>query len=97
MTRIKTFLSSLLLGAAAVAALGRSPRARFAPVDLGASASTLADVSEPAAEEFGQTLTLSLHRPATISGDRTLLGLALSNLIDNALRYSPPGPARTTP
>ena len=71
---------------------GGSPRARFAPVDLGASASTLADVSEPAAEEIGQTLTLSLHRPAKISGDRTLLGLALSNLIDNALRNSPHGP-----
>lgn len=71
---------------------GGGPRANFAPVDLGALATTMAELFEPAAEESGHTLTLALDRPATIDGDRTLLGQALSNLIENALRHSPSGP-----
>ncbi|MDO5622704.1 MAG: ATP-binding protein [Paracoccus sp. (in: a-proteobacteria)] len=69
-----------------------SPRARFAPVDLGALAETMAELYEPAAEETGHRLALRLHAPTTISGDRTLLGQVIANLIENALRHSPPGP-----
>lgn len=75
---------------------GGSPRARFAPVDLGALATTITELFEPAAEESGHALILTLQHPLTISGDRTLLGQALSNLIENALRHSAPGPVRVT-
>lgn len=71
---------------------GGSPRARFVPVSLGSIARTMAEVYEPAAEEGGHSLTLTLRDPATISGDRMLLGQVIANLLENALRHSPPGP-----
>ena len=70
---------------------GGGARAHFAPVDLGALAQLMTELFTPAAEEGGHALTLELHQPATVSGDRTLLGQALANLIENALRHSPPG------
>ena len=70
---------------------GGSPRARFARVDLADLAATLADVYEPAAEESGHRLQLHHHGPAWVQGDRTLLGQVIANLIENALRHTPPG------
>ena len=70
---------------------GGSPRARFARVDLAELAATLADVYEPAAEEAGHRLHLHRHGPAWVQGDRTLLGQVIANLIENALRHTPPG------
>ncbi|MEM0934560.1 MAG: HAMP domain-containing sensor histidine kinase [Pseudomonadota bacterium] len=69
-----------------------SPRARFAPVDLGTLAETFCELYEPTAAERGQTLRLI--PPATspvIEGDRGLLGQLLANLIENALRHTPDG------
>lgn len=71
---------------------GGKPRAHFAPVDLERIARTMAELYEPAAEESGHRLSLTLRDPATVSGDRTLIGQAMANLIENALRHSPPGP-----
>lgn len=71
---------------------GGKPRAHFAPVDLEQIARTMTEVYEPAAEESGHRLSLTLRDPATIPGDRTLIGQAMANLIENALRHSPPGP-----
>lgn len=71
---------------------GGKPRAHFAPVDLERIARTMAELYEPAAEESGHRLSLTLRNPATVSGDRTLIGQAMANLIENALRHSPPGP-----
>lgn len=75
---------------------GGSPRARFTPVALGPLAAMMVELYEPAAEESGHALTLALRAPATIRGDRTLLGQALANLLENALRHSPPGPVALT-
>ena len=75
---------------------GGSPRARFSPVDLGPLAQTMTELYEPAATETGHALTLTLRNPATISGERTLLGQVVANLIENALRHSPPGPVALT-
>ncbi len=75
---------------------GGSPRARFMPVDLGPLAQTMTELYEPAATETGHSLTLSLRQPATINGERTLLGQVIANLIENALRHSPPGPVALT-
>lgn len=71
---------------------GAGARTRFSPVDLGAVARTMVEVYEPAAEESGHTLSLTLDHPAVIPGDRTLLAQVLANLIENALRHAPPGP-----
>jgi len=75
---------------------GGGSRARFAPVALGPLAQTMADLYDPAAEESGHRLTLVLRDPATISGDRTLLGQVIANLLENALRHTPPGPVTVT-
>ena len=75
---------------------GGSPRARFAPVDLGALARTMAELYEPAAEENGRSLILTVRDTARVRGDRTLLGQVLANLIENALRHSVAGPVELT-
>jgi signal transduction histidine kinase len=69
-----------------------SPRSRFAPLDLRLLCETLAEVYEPAASQSGHTLNVDLpDAPLLVDGDRDLLGQALSNLIENALRHTPSG------
>lgn len=72
---------------------GGSPKARFGPVDLAAVVRTFVEIYEPAAEDSGHVLRLSPlpEGPVTVTGDRNLLGQAAANLIENALRHTPPG------
>lgn len=72
---------------------GGSPKARFGPVDLAAVVRTFVEIYEPAAEDSGHVLRLSPlpEGPVTVTGDRNLLGQAVANLIENALRHTPPG------
>lgn len=72
---------------------GGSPKARFGPVDLAAVVRTFVEIYEPAAEDSGHALRLSPlpEGPVTVTGDRNLLGQAVANLIENALRHTPPG------
>lgn len=70
-----------------------SLRDALAPVDLAALAADMADLYLPAAEEAG--LALSLHGPAgdgvaVVDGHRHLLGQAIANLIDNAVKHGRP-------
>lgn len=58
----------------------------------------LADIARQAVAEAaehplatGHTLALEVTSPATASGDALLTQVLLRNLLDNALRYSPPG------
>jgi signal transduction histidine kinase len=57
-------------------------------VEAGAVVRDVAELYEPAAEEKGVALTVDLPEPVTLTANRELLGQALSNLIDNALKYS---------
>lgn len=68
-----------------------SQRAAFAEVDLTPLAEDVAELYEPVAAEKGQTLRLLAAAPAPVVGDRDLLFQALSNLIDNAVKYTPEG------
>lgn len=71
---------------------GGSPRARFAPVDLAALVRTFGELYEPSAEDNRQSLCLDLPATAaSVTGDAGLLGQALANLIENALRHTPQG------
>lgn len=71
---------------------GGGARLAFAPVDLNALVTGMADLYGPDAEEAGRSLTLDLSRtPLTVSGERSLLGQALANLVENALRHTPYG------
>lgn len=69
----------------------RSDRMADAPVDLVQLVLAQVEAFEPTAELKDQVLTASVpSAPVTIAGDRALLESALRNLIDNAIKYSPP-------
>jgi signal transduction histidine kinase len=59
-------------------------------VDVGEAAQTVAELYEPIAEEEGVALTVRAHGPLTVLGNRELIGQALANLVDNALKYGAP-------
>jgi two-component system sensor histidine kinase QseC len=62
-----------------------------APLDLLALARRVLAELAPAALQQGQDLTLEGETPCPVRGNETLLAVLLRNLVDNALRYSPPG------
>src|SRR3546814_14159178 len=66
-------------------------RLTLAALDLSALAQDLLEVYQPIAEEAGLELTGAIDPGVTISGHRQLLGQALANLLDNAVKYSPRG------
>ena len=77
-----------------IGAMEEGRRTAFAPVDLGELAAAAVDLFEPSAEEKGVRLTLAIADGLpTIRGDRDLCFEALSNLLDNALKFTPQGGA----
>jgi signal transduction histidine kinase len=60
------------------------------PVDLKALAEGLTDLFAPIAEDRGLSLKLEAD-PVTLRAHRPLLSQALANLIDNAIKFAPPG------
>jgi signal transduction histidine kinase len=66
--------------------------AAFGSVDLGLVVSEAVDLFEPLAEEKGIALSIDLDGTAsTIEGDRSLIFEAIANLLDNAVKFTPPG------
>ncbi|MFD2173279.1 sensor histidine kinase [Rhodobacter lacus] len=65
------------------------------PVDLEALCRDTIEMMAASAEDMGHDLRLQSAAMVQVAGDRALLGQALVNLIDNALRHCPP-PARIT-
>lgn len=57
-------------------------------VDLAAAMRDVAELYEPAAEEQGVELVAEAPGAVTIDGNRELIGQALSNIVDNAIKYS---------
>ena len=66
-------------------------RSAFARVDLGPLLFDLADLYAVVAEENGQTLAHDVPPILPVFGDRDMLQQAVANLLDNALKFSPPG------
>ncbi|MBT2189134.1 sensor histidine kinase [Sphingobium nicotianae] len=66
-------------------------RDRFARTDLGAMLADIGELYEPLVDEQGRKLIVSIETPASLPVHRELLGQALSNLIDNALKYGAGG------
>ncbi len=65
-----------------------SPDGAMTEVEAGAIVRDVAELYEPAAEEEGGELTVSTSEPITLKASRELLGQALANLIDNAIKYA---------
>ena len=70
---------------------GGSPQDGFGRVDLSGLAEAVADAYRPDAEESGHRLEARLSPAIAVRGDKELLTQALSNLVENALRHTPPG------
>lgn len=71
---------------------GGGAGARFEPVDLTRVAAGMADLYGPSAETGRHRIGLHLPgAPVIVSGNRGLIGQALANLIENALRHTPDG------
>jgi signal transduction histidine kinase len=64
-------------------------RSGFVSLDLVDLAATAVEFYAPAAELKNIRLTLHADAPLKVSGDPVLLAQALSNLIDNSLKYAP--------
>lgn len=68
-----------------------SRRAGFAAVPLSPLLASVVDLYQPLAEERGIALALDAPPDAVVFGDQSLLFEALSNLIDNAIKFTPEG------
>ncbi|MGD1016284.1 MAG: HAMP domain-containing sensor histidine kinase [Roseiarcus sp.] len=80
---IKIF-NALLLIARAEAGAESAGRIAF---DLGETVASVAELYAPLAEEYGVALEVEAARGLTIVGNRELIGQAVANLIDNAVKY----------
>ena len=70
---------------------GASPRAGFRDVDFSAVAESVVDAYQPDAEAAGHQLDALVRPGVIVRGDRELLTQAVANLLENALRHTPPG------
>src|SRR5262249_30721359 len=79
-----------------------SRRSAFATIDLAPLLADMAELYGAVAEENGQALRINIRDSIPVLGDRDMLQQAVANLLDNALKFSPPGStidlsAATTP
>ncbi|MBI1620736.1 sensor histidine kinase [Aquamicrobium zhengzhouense] len=58
------------------------------PVDLARTVADVVELYEPVAEELGVLIEASVQGDATITANRELVAQALSNIVDNAIKYS---------
>jgi signal transduction histidine kinase len=84
---LKTFAAMLRIAEIEAGAA----RARFAEVDLSALLKAIIELYAPLAEDQKQRLLGHIDHDLRIEGDRELLTQMLVNLVENALRHTPPG------
>ena len=66
-------------------------KAHFKPFDLGAVCAQVFDLYEPLAELKGVDMVIDAVRPLPVRGDQDLMREAVSNLVDNAIKFTPAG------
>lgn len=81
---IRTFNALLMISRVEAGSVA----AEMTSVDLSSIVADTAELYEPVAEEAGLTLTADIEPNVEIQGNRELIGQALFNLIDNALKYA---------
>lgn len=84
---IATFNALLLIAEAEAGAV----REAMTRVDLAHVIEGVVELYEPLAEEKELTLEIAPGRTAAIRGNVRLISQALANLVDNAIKYTPPG------
>jgi signal transduction histidine kinase len=67
-------------------------RGAMSPLDLVSVAGDVSELYEPLADEKSVILTLVTASVPMIEGNRSLVAQALANLVDNAIKYTPPAP-----
>ncbi|MBN8552283.1 MAG: HAMP domain-containing protein [Caulobacterales bacterium] len=86
---LKTF--NTVLSIARLQAAAEIPDA--APFDVADLATDIAELYAPAAEDKGLDFAAEIGRGLQVSGNRAFLAQALSNIVDNAIKYTPQGGA----
>ncbi|MFT3731004.1 MAG: HAMP domain-containing sensor histidine kinase [Hyphomicrobium sp.] len=81
---IKTFNALLLIARLEAGPLEESTET----FDLGRFVADVSELYLPAAEESGFALAIDVEQNVFVRGNRQLIGQALANLIDNAIKYS---------
>ncbi|HEY4123014.1 MAG TPA: HAMP domain-containing sensor histidine kinase, partial [Rhizomicrobium sp.] len=84
---IATFNALLLIAEAEAGAA----REAMAPMTLAPVVEGVAELYAPLAEEKGIRLAVKPGGLAPIEGNKSLVSQALANLVDNAIKYTPPG------
>ncbi|HEV2109997.1 MAG TPA: HAMP domain-containing sensor histidine kinase, partial [Gammaproteobacteria bacterium] len=80
-----------LNGILSIAEIGARNRSFWAELDLTALCRDVAELYDAVAEEKRIAFTVTLMEGVRISGNHQLLAQAVSNLLDNAIKYTPPG------
>lgn len=86
---IKTFNALLLIARLEAGALSGNTET----FDLATLARDVAELYEPVAEEAGLSLRIEVEASPLVTANRQLVGQAIANLIDNAIKYAPRDPA----
>ncbi|PKA40361.1 two-component sensor histidine kinase [Rhizobium sullae] len=81
---IRTFNALLMISRVETGSVA----AEMSPIELSAIVADSAELYEPVAEEAGLALTCSIEPDICVQGNRELVGQAIFNLIDNAIKYS---------
>lgn len=74
-----------------IAEVESGSRRRFDRVDLTALIRDVGELYEPLASDNGQCLNVEAEEDVTALGDRDVLFQALTNMVDNAVKYTPAG------
>ena len=80
-----------LNGILSIAEIGARSRSTWEPVDVTAVCRDVAELYDAVAEDKHISLDIELTEGVRAAGNRQLLAQAVSNLVDNAIKYTPPG------
>ena len=81
---IRTFNALLLIARVEAG----TPASAYSELNLADVIADITELYEPVAEDAGITLSTSVEKIPTFSGSRELIGQALVNLVENAIKYA---------